>query len=521
MRVVTVKMMRELDRITIEERGVEGMTLMERAGAGVARTAIEILEEIDGKRVLVLTGPGNNGGDGWIAARLLAGEGFGVDVAAPIDPEKLTGNAKTAFERARNENVKYKIFPDGKIDFSKCDLIIDGLLGTGAKGAPRGAIGEMVLRAMASGLPALAIDNPTGVDADTGEVLGNAIPAVATATFGLPKLGQFRYPGKSYVGRLLVVDIGIPTDVIENLPDPDWRAETTEKLNSLLPFRPPDGHKGTFGKAAIIAGSLGMSGAATMAAESCLRSGAGLVEMIVPKGLVGTVENIFREAVTRPVQQVDKYRCLSARALGDILRLAENADAVALGPGIGTHRETVDLIGRLLPKLGTPTVIDADGLNCIARLRAREIPIEFGNKVVITPHPGELSRLLNIEVEEICNNRFEDMHKWVSELGVDVLVLKGASTTIAGAEGPVYINKTGNNGMATGGSGDVLTGIIASLLAQKLVPIDAARLGVYLHGLAGDLASAELGQRSVIAGDILDSLPEAILDLELYSQIMS
>jgi len=509
--------MRELDRATIEDCGVPGIELMEHAGAGVAQLATEYLEDSVDSRVIVLAGPGNNGGDGWVTARLLAGKGIEAKVATTIPPEKLSGDAKTAFERARDAGIEYAIFPDGSITLDKFDLIIDALLGTGAKGAPRGAIAEMVDRANAGRIDIIAVDIPTGVDADTGETPGCAIIATATATFGLPKLGQFRYPGKAHTGRLVVVDIGIPEDIIEATA-PGWLVDTAENMHEFLPPHPGDGHKGTFGKTAIIAGSEGMTGAATMTAESCLRSGTGLVELLVPRGLVDTVETILRETVTRPLQQVNKHRCLSIRALGDILRLTKDCDAIALGPGIGMHRETVDLVGRLLPRLSAPTVIDADGLNCIAKLRKREIPVEFGVPIVMTPHPGELSRLLDVPVEEIIAARFDKMNEWATSLGVDVLVLKGAPTTIAGQEGPIYINRTGNHGMATGGSGDVLTGIIAGFLAQGLLQIDAARLGVYLHGFAGDLAAAQFGPRGIIAGDILDCVPEAILDLELFSK---
>ena len=517
MRVVTTEMMRELDRITIEDRGVHGIILMERAGAGVAQVALRLIDDYEFESVLIMTGPGNNGGDGWVAAKILHSEGVEVEVASMVLPDKLKGDARIAFERAKEAGVEFAVVPDGQITLENTDLVIDALLGTGATGAPRGAIGEMVEKVIESELPVIAVDNPTGVNSDTGEVPGAAIKALATVTFGLPKLGHFRHPGRVYVGRLMVVDIGIPDDVIENI-QPDWRADSTETLAGFLPARPGDGHKGAFGKAAIIAGSQGMSGAAVMAAESCLRSGTGLVELVVPKGLVDTVETIFREAVTKPAQQIAKHRCFSVRALGDILGIIREADAVALGPGIGTHRETVDLIGRILPKLPCPAVIDADGLNCMAKLRKRGIEYEFGSPVIITPHPGELSKLLDIPIDEITSNRFDDMNKWARELGVDILVLKGAPTTISTKEGPVYINRLGNEGMATGGSGDVLTGLICGFLAQGLFPIEAARLGIYIHSLAGDLAAEELGRRGMIAGDILGCVAEAIMDLEdLYA----
>ncbi len=515
MRVVTSEMMREIDRITIDERGIPGMILMNSAGMGVAQLALDYISDDEDLRIIILVGPGNNGGDGWVAARYLAQANCDVFVASAVDPKNLKGDARTAYEQADEAGIEHGISPEGNIDLDGFDLAIDALLGTGAKGAPRGGIGEMVSRTIESGIDVIAVDNPTGVDADTGEVPGDAILAIATATFGLPKLGQFQYPGKSYVGYLNVVDISIPPDVYKDM-SPDWRVDSTEDLSNMLPPRYPNGHKGTFGKAAIIAGSPGMTGAVVMSAESCLRTGTGLVEIVVPEGIIDTVDILFREAVSRPVQQVKSKRCLSVRALGDILKIIEDCEAIAIGPGIGTHRETVDLVGRIVSKNTKPAVIDADGLNCIAKLRRRNIDIEFGGKTILTPHPGELSRLLDIPIEQVAEQRYKKINEWASQLGADILVLKGAPTTIAGPETPIYINRTGNSGMASGGSGDVLTGAITAFLAQGLSPLDSARLGVYIHSFAGDIATAALGARGMIAGDIIDCIPEALLDLELY-----
>lgn len=516
MRVVTSEMMREIDRRAIFEHGIPGIVLMERAGSGIAMRAMALIEEFEAiERTVVLTGAGNNGGDGWVCAKIMHAEGYYVEVFSAIDPDALKGDAKTAFESSRDAGVKFRICLDGEIELGDDDLVIDALLGTGAKGEPHGAIGRMVELAMECGAEIIAVDNPTGVDADTGEVSQRAIFATETLSLGLPKLGQFQFPGSLFGGELSVVDIGIPEDVYENMT-PDWRVDSTGDLKALLPFRPGDGHKGTFGKCSIIAGSAGMSGAVVMAAESCLRSGVGLAEMVVPEGIVDVVDVLFREAVSRPVQQVKSKRCLSARALGEILRLIEDSDSAAVGPGIGTHRETVDLVARLLPKISCPMLIDADGLNCIAKLQKRGVDVVFGAPAILTPHPAELARLLDVEVSEVISNRFTKINDWARELGADVLVLKGAPTVIAGPDTPIYINRTGNNGMATGGSGDVLTGLISGLLAQGLSAMDSARLGVYIHGFAGDLASAELGARGMIAGDIIDCIPEALLDLELY-----
>lgn len=512
MRVVDSETMRSLDERTIAS-GISGKMLMEKAGAGVAKIALELLHSIEGKRIAIITGPGNNGGDGWVSARLLAEQGVPVEVFSVVAIDKLNGDAKNAFNLARDANIFYKICPDGDFDLDGFDLVIDALLGTGARGAPTGSIANAVRTVMNSEIPVLAVDMPTGVDADTGQVLGDAVRAIATATLGLPKLGQFIYPGREFVGRLFTVDIGIPKDLVDALED-EFEIDSTEKLSSMLPFRRGNENKGDFGKALILAGSCGMSGAAVMTAESCLRSGTGLVELAVPKSLVDTVESLFRESVTKPLPEVKSRRCFSVRALGDIIGLAKDCDAIAIGPGIGTYRETVDLIGRLLPKMKIPMVIDADGLNCISLLKSRGIEIEFGSSVVITPHPGELARLLGKSIDEIVARRYLDMRDWAKELSVDVLVLKGSPTTISCASGNIYINRTGNHGMATGGSGDVLTGLIAGFLAQGVTPLESARLGVYIHGLAGDIASAELGARGMIAGDICYYIPDAIKALE-------
>jgi len=513
MRVITTDTMRELDRTTIEDRGIPGIDLMNKAGAGVARATIEFLEGNKDKNIGILTGPGNNGGDGWVAARILHAQGYPVKVFSAINPDKLTGDALTAFKDAKSSGIQYIIDVKGAISIDDIDLIIDALLGTGAKGEPRGAIGEMVKRVISSKIPVIAVDNPTGVDSDTGEIYGIAINAEITTTFGLPKLGQFVYPGKKNVGRLMTVDIGIPENVIL-ASEHKYEIDSTSTLANLLSVRPENGHKGTFGKCAIIAGSEGMCGAAVLAAESALRSGTGLVELVVPKSLVETVESLFREVVTRPVQEIKNKRCFSVRSMGDILRVIQDVDSIALGPGIGTHYETVELVSRLVNKIDIPMIIDADGLNCLAKAISKGNKIEFSAPVVMTPHPGELSRLINIGVDDILSNRFDGMHDWLSQLGIDTLLLKGASTTICSSDSPVFINRTGNDGMATGGSGDVLTGIIAGLIAQGVTPSNSTRLGAYIHGFAGDIAAAELGKRSMIAGDIIKYIPDAISYLE-------
>ncbi|HHS50740.1 MAG TPA: NAD(P)H-hydrate epimerase, partial [candidate division Zixibacteria bacterium] len=384
MHVVTSETMRRIDEIAIDEMGIPGIDLMHRAGEAIARISSGFYDDLACKGYIgIFAGPGNNGGDGWVCARLLKSKDYPVKVFSVVLPDNLTGDARTAFEEARDAGVDCRIVEAESIDISGMGMAIDALLGTGAKGTPRGAVGEIVrLLAMAE-LPIIAVDNPTGADADNGSVEGIAIPAIATVSLALPKLGQFLYPAREFVGQLFVADIGIPNEAISRASgDIDYRVDTASDLAALLPFRAGDGHKGTFGKASIIAGSTGMTGAVALSAESALRSGAGLVEAVVPEGIVSIVDSLVLEIITRGVPQVAKHKCLSIRALGDIVRIANEADAIAFGPGIGTHRETVDLTARLLLRLIKPTVIDADALNCIAKLMRRDVPVKFGCPVV-------------------------------------------------------------------------------------------------------------------------------------------
>ncbi|MCK5833761.1 NAD(P)H-hydrate dehydratase [bacterium] len=516
MNIVTIEIMRRIDRIAIDEMGISGIELMHNAGEGVARVTARIFNdmELDGT-IVVFTGPGNNGGDGWVVARLLNREKYNVRVITTVNPDQLKGDARTAFEEANADNIDFELFDHLKIDYENIAFAVDALLGTGAKGAPRGEIANIVRALSEFKIPTVAVDNPTGTDADTGQVEGLAVPAIATVSLCLPKIGQLLSPTREFVGELFVADIGIPDEAIsKGRAGLDLRMNTPSEFGAMLPFRPSDGHKGTFGKVSIIAGSLGMTGAAALSAESALRSGSGLVELVVPEGIAKNIDSIVREVVTRPVAHVAKRGCLSVRALGEILTCIKSSDAIAFGPGIGTHRETIDLTSRLFQRITIPSVIDADGLNCIAKLKSRNIDIHFGSEVIITPHPGELSRLLDISIDEVSKGRFTMISDWARKLGVDVLVLKGSPTVIAEGEGPIFINQTGNDGMATGGSGDILTGIIAGFLAQGLKPLESARLGVFIHGLAGDMAEETLGRRAMIAGDILDSLPSALMALE-------
>jgi NAD(P)H-hydrate epimerase len=358
--------------------------------------------------------------------------------------------------------------------------------------------------------PVMAVDAPSGLDGATGQVAEPTVRADMTITFGLPKLGQMIFPGKEYCGQLLTADIGFPERAI-NEEHIKINLLMENEAAEMLPFRAPDGNKGDFGKLFVLAGSTGYTGAAALTAESGLRAGTGLVILGCPKGLNDIFETKLTEVITHPLPEVRNRRCLALRGLGEVREMAKWADALAVGPGIGTYHETRDLILRLISKLDKPAVFDADALNCISRdmeqLKGHSAPL------VISPHPGEMARLTGKTIENIQKNRLNVALEFAEEFNL-VCILKGAPTVIAAPSGQAWINPTGNEGMATAGSGDVLTGIIGGFLAQGMLDIDAAVLGCYTHGLAGDMARESYGSRGMIAGDMLRMLPQALKMVE-------
>lgn len=513
MQVVDVDTMRRLDRKTIES-GIAGEVLMERAGTSVAKKAADILEQTNGRRVLALTGKGNNGGDGWVAARHLHKMGFEVRVLA-VATDGLKGDALLNFTRARDAGVPTTTVGDindtiMQALFQNTDIILDALLGTGAKGAPHSPYDRLIELANTASHPIVAVDIPSGVNGNSGEAPGMAITATATITFGYAKLGNILYPGRELAGELIVVDIGILPHLIDEEPI-DIRTNN-EGITELLPYRDPAGHKGTFGKGYILAGSPGMEGAAILAGKSFLRSGAGLVYLGMPKSVEPVISSAFIEGVKHPLPDVRKSGALSLRALGEIHKRLANVDTLIVGPGLGLHFETRDTVIRLIRKSVLPTVVDADGLNALSQAPDGTLG-EITAPTVFTPHFGELSRLLKISIEEIEKERILHSQKWAKQLN-STLLIKGNPTVIAQADGTTWLNTTGNDALATAGAGDVLTGLIGGFIAQGLSPLNAARLGTHIHGRAGEIAAEHLGRRSVIAGDILDAVPDAILELE-------
>ncbi len=502
--------MQQLDRRTIEEFHVPAGVLMENAGRRVVEEIENTWGPVKGKTVAIAAGKGNNGGDGLVAARHLLERSARVSVFLLTPPDALTGEARANLERfqkisGRVHHLKEETLGDLDRELSQSDLIVDALFGTGLSSPVEGLAAKVIAAINSSGKPVVAVDLPSGIHTDTGRVMGIAVKAAVTVTFALPKRGLLLYPGSDYTGRLKIVDIGIPQALVRQLPAAvQWI--TPAEIADLLKPRPMNAHKGTFGHVLVIAGSVGKGGAAVMTSLSALRVGAGRVTLALPSGLEGTLPDRPLEIMTLPLPQTADGS-IGKAALEPLIKFAQDKTVAAIGPGLSTHPETAQGVHGLITQLAIPMVIDADGLNnlvghldLLSRARA---------KIVLTPHPGEMARLIGATVAEVQADRLGVAADFVRRHPV-TLVLKGARTIIADRSGVLTINSTGNPGMATAGTGDVLTGMIAGLIAQGRTPENAARLGVYLHGLAGDLAAAEIGEVGLLAGDLIHRIPAAI-----------
>jgi len=504
MRVVTSAQIAELDRRATEEHGIPVQQLMETAGRRVAQAARELLGSARG-HVVVLTGKGNNGGDGLVAARYLAGAGLSVTALLTASQSEYVGEARRALGEATASGVEVQAAAPGRLrgSLETAALIIDALFGTGFRGSARGIAAEMIQTANAVKRPILAVDVPSGLNADSGHADGPAIRATATVTMGLPKVGLLVHPGAELAGTIYVAEIGYPPALTD---DASVRTHlvTPEMVRARIPARPPDSHKGTYGRTLVIAGSVGFTGAAVLAALGALRAGAGLVTLGVPADVYPIVASHVIEAMPTPLPAADG--ALAAEARNRIDELVGISEAVAVGPGLSTASGVRAVVQGLL-RTGRPLVIDADGLNVLAG-RADVLRSAAG-PVVITPHPGELSRLVGKQTAEITQDRLGSARA-AAERFRCVVVLKSASTIVATPDGEAFILRTGNPGMATGGMGDVLTGAIASLIGQGVPPADAAWAGAYLHGLAGDLLAGERGMVGMLASEVADHLPSAL-----------
>jgi len=531
-KVATALDAQRLDSSVIVNHGIEESVLMENA-AIAAREVIAKRWGVSGKRILVACGLGNNGGDGFALARLLYARGAAVTVLAAERANlrnKKINNAASEASKIKSFDKLSGLRDSGgaaeynlrilqslsleilrlntasdllvKTYFDSFDVIVDALFGTGLSRALKGPMAELVERINASDTPVLALDIPSGVNADTGETLGVVVRAEATVTFGLLKRGNLLYPGFELGGDLYYSEISFPPELRN-----DDSIAVSVNVPPALKKRDPDGHKGSFGKVLIIGGSTGYCGAITLAAESAQRSGAGYVYLATPSPMVSQIFSLVPEAVLLP-QGVSNY--LGTEHLSKLLEISARADALVLGSGLSTQPESIRLARELIASIEAPLVIDGDGLTALAG--RDELSRNRTHPTFLTPHPKEMARLLGSSLNEVSKRRIDTALEAADRYGA-MLVLKGAHSIIAHPNGKIWINLTGNSGMGTAGSGDVLAGLLGALAASNpnLSPIDILRLAVYLHGLAGDLASPSIGQISLRARDIITFLPQAFM----------
>lgn len=514
MKLATAREMADLDRLVAEQYGIPTAVLMENAGRRVADAAAAFLGSVSGRRVIVFCGKGNNGGDGLVAARVLLQNGARPRVYVLSSFQDLKPDTKANLTTASRCGLEVQALTEitaletASVESRGADLVVDAVFGTGFSPPAKGFAAAAIAAINGIGAPVLAVDIPSGLSADEGRVRGAAVFAAATVTFGLPKPGLLLFPAARNVGRLWLADIGFPPG-IESLLHLSRHLLTAEDLAGMILPRDPESHKGTYGHALIVAGSWGFVGAAVLAARGALRAGAGLVTVALPESQAPPTLDSLPEAMLLPLPETVPG-VAGHRALETILAHLAGKRAVAVGPGLARNPETAALVRDLIPRVRIPLVLDADGINVLAGQTAALL--ESKSEIVITPHPGELARLLGTSPGEIQENRVEVSLACAKKFGVTV-VLKGARTIVATPSGEVYVNPTGNPGMATGGMGDVLTGMIVSFLAQGHSALTATLLGVYCHGLAGDFTAAARGPWGILAGEVADQVPHALRSL--------
>ena len=514
--LVTAAESREIDRLTIERYGTPGTVLMDRAATGATEVLLARFPHVRGRRVVVCAGKGNNGGDGCIMARLLRRRGVTAEIVLLGAPDDVRGDAGRALAAARRARVPVHVVDSSgalgaaTARFGDAALLVDAVFGTGLNAPVSGLYADCLAAMNASGVPIFAVDIPSGLHADRGTPLGVAIRATATATFGFAKIAHVIYPGLTYTGELSVVDIGLAPAAVAEV-QPVTRLLDAEAAGRLVPVRPPEAHKGTTGHVLVIAGSRGHTGAALMASHAACRAGAGLTSLAGPASLNTIYSLGAPEVMTAPQADRDGFVEFDETALR---RLLDGKTAVIVGPGIGVHDGAAALVRFLLAEAALPMVVDADALTCVARdpavlQTARAHP-------VLTPHPGEMARLLGSDTATVQADRLGTAGDFAAAHRC-VLVLKGARTIVAApetsADGRLWVNPTGNPGMASGGMGDALSGIIGALLAQRLVPAVAARLGAYLHGEIADHLAATRGPIGFLASDVIDGIPAGLARL--------
>lgn len=503
--LVTASEMNEIDRKAAEIFEISHLDLMEKAGKGLSEAVLKIYPGT--KRIAIFCGKGNNGGDGLVAARYLSAKA-NVGVFLLCRRDEISGDARANLDKYKGKLFEITTEEEFKKTISvaaKGDIIVDAILGTGLKAELTGQYRRVVEGINSLGKKVVSVDIPSGISSDTGQVMGAAVRAELTVTLGLPKVGLYLFPGNEYAGKIEVIDIGFPKALISGEGIKSGIIERSD-IAPLFPKRQKDTHKGSYGHLLVVAGSKGKTGAAAMVSMSALRSGTGIVSLAVPRNLQPLFEMKLTEIMTEPLSEGERWS-IGENAQAEILSLADGKTAIAIGPGIVPTSVALKVMAGLIEDLPHPVVIDAGGIDAIAAYP--DILKKAKGPRVITPHPGEMGRLLNTSSTDIQSDRVGIARRYAAENNVCV-VLKGAHTIIAVPEGNVFINTTGNPGMATAGTGDVLTGMIGGLLAQRFKPEKAAIAAVYLHGLAGNMVMDEKGEYGIIATDLIEKIPYAI-----------
>jgi NAD(P)H-hydrate epimerase len=520
MRVLNAAQMREADRRTIDEIGIPSLVLMENAGRQVVAAMEAIYADLLERQVAVLCGRGNNGGDGFVVARTLVQRGVDVSVFVIGLVSEVRGDARVNLEILGHLGVTVIEVSDGQAwelhlsEVRDCTLIVDAIFGTGLNAPVTGLIESVIADINASSIPVVSIDLPSGLSADSSDTSGESIEAETTVTLAAPKLPLVLPPAETRAGDIVIADIGIPGDVLDSVDGPRIELMTRSSAREHITPRTADSHKGDYGHVLVVAGSRGKTGAAHLSGIGALRSGAGLVTVATAASCQAIVAGMAPEYMTVALDETDAG--LDPEGVDRLLDMAR--DVVAVGPGLGQAPGTQAFIKALVDRATCPLIVDADGLNAFSgdpdRLTGRE-----GRDIIITPHPGEMARLVGMSTDEVQASRLEIARNFAVSHHLYV-VLKGHRTLIATPDGKVFINPTGNPGMSTGGTGDVLTGMVSAWLAHLLDAEAACKVAVYLHGMAGDLAEADEGEIAMTAGDLAAHIGDAILELTARRRVV-
>jgi len=520
MKILTAAQMREVDRLTTERYGVPSLELMENAGSRVVEFLQQKFPDLNRRRIFVLCGKGNNGGDGFVVARRLKELGAEPQVLLFGPPENVRGDAAVNLKRWKEASQRLQVIADAsaweswRARIAAAEIIVDALLGTGLSSSVEGLLRAVIDEVNQLGKKAvvIAVDIPSGLPSDGAELCGPSVRAHYTVTFTAPKVGEILSPNCEQVGELLVRSIGTPVELLEDNPDLKLNWLEPQEFRHLALRRKRGGHKGDYGHALIVAGSRGKTGAGVLAAWGALRAGVGLATVATPGTVLPIVASLLPELMTEPLPSTEADTVsLGSLDYGRFEALTKGKNVMAIGPGLSTHPETQQFVRAVVSNCVLPVILDADGLNAFAG-RASELRQRKCSALAITPHPGEMARLLGSTSAEVQSRRLETALEAAAAWNAFV-VLKGHRTIIAAPDGRAFVNSTGNPGMGTGGTGDVLTGILAGLTAQFGIEQweRVLGLGVYLHGLAGDLAAEEVGETPMMASDLVRAIPRAFL----------